>query len=106
MPAIESHYSRTQNRCKKYLRSDLTVSQLHKDYSKNFPENPVKYKMFSKMFNENFNYSFAHPRKDICATCTKFLADLNSAKLKNSEADIISLTRSKELHLRKAQVFF
>lgn len=106
LPAIESHYSRTQNKSKKYLPSDSSVATLHKNYSQQFPENPVSYSIFYKIFNEDFNYSFSHPKKDICTTCTKFLADINSAKVNNNESLLKQLTLQKELHLRKAQNFF
>lgn len=106
LPVIESHYSRSQNKYKKYLSSDLTVASLHKGYCTKYPEYPMKYRYFHKIFVNDFNYSFAHPKKDICTTCTKFMADLHSATFGKDENKIRLLKIQKELHLRKAQTFF
>ncbi|KAF2881554.1 hypothetical protein ILUMI_24613 [Ignelater luminosus] len=101
----ESHYSRTENRYKRYRASNMFISFLPKEYNKRHPDSQVKYAIFYRIFTEDYNFSFAHPRKDICTYCAKNNADLNSAKLKKDDALIKELTTSKELHPRRAQVF-
>lgn len=92
LPAIESHYSRTKNKHKRCLSSELSVAKLNRKYNEQFPDNTVSYAIFYKIFNDDFNYSFSHPKKDICTTCTKLLADINAAKLYNNDNSLKQLT--------------
>ncbi|KAF2891994.1 hypothetical protein ILUMI_14179 [Ignelater luminosus] len=41
LPTYESHYSRSQNRYRKYLSSHLTIAMLHRDYQQKYPDNTV-----------------------------------------------------------------
>ncbi|KAF2888073.1 hypothetical protein ILUMI_18100 [Ignelater luminosus] len=88
LPTNEFHYSQSQNRNRKYLSPHLTIAMLHRDYQ------------------QNQNFSFSYPRKDICTTCAKLAADINSATFKKDDSDVKKLNFQKELHLKKAQKFF
>lgn len=55
--------------------------------------------LFRKIFTEKFNIGFGYPRKDTCSTCDELTVKLNSAPTPE-------LVAEKELHLRKARVFY
>lgn len=106
LPARESHYSRTQNKLRKYLEADLSVAELHRRFLKeNRDETKISYEMFRRVFTEEFNISFGYPRKDICKTCTTLLVSLQQANLNSNDDKKNELKVQHELHLRKASVF-
>ncbi|KAK5648093.1 hypothetical protein RI129_002985 [Pyrocoelia pectoralis] len=94
LPCRESHYSRSQNKYRKYLPSECTVIDLHRKYSEDNPEYTISYGRFLKIFNEDYNISFGYPRKDICV------------KLQNDDQQVRELNLQKEIHIRKAEVFY
>lgn len=104
LPARESHYSRSQNRLKKYLDSHLSVAELHRRFTTQNGK-LITYEMFRKIFTEEYNISFGFPRKDICRVCTNMMVMSQKARLDKDENKEKSLKVSKELHLRKAEVF-
>lgn len=106
LPYRESHYSRSQNKLRRYLPAELSVTELLRRYTTLNPNHTISYFMFLKIFNEDFNYSFGSPRKDICVACSKFLADISSARIRANEKMVSELTTQRELHLRKAETFF
>lgn len=63
----------------------------------------VKYAYFSNYFASNFNISFAYPRSDTCQTCDELHKSIQNET--NGEKKS-SLNLEKEIHLRKAQVFY
>ncbi|KAF0749605.1 NAD-dependent protein deacetylase Sir2B-like [Aphis craccivora] len=63
----------------------------------------VKYPYFAKYFASNFNISFAYPRLDTYQTCDQLLKSIQNETNAEEKA---SLNVEKEVHLRKAQVFY
>nr|CAI5831975.1 unnamed protein product [Callosobruchus analis] len=74
LPARESHYTRSDNRNRKYLDPNLSITKLHENFNSQHPNDKISYGIFAKVFNEEFNISFAHPRKDICTPVQNFLS--------------------------------
>ncbi|GFN95968.1 hypothetical protein PoB_002247400 [Plakobranchus ocellatus] len=57
-----------------------------------------------KIFLEKFNISFGYPRKDTCSTCDALRVQLSSNTA--SVEELVQLNQERELHLRKARVFY
>lgn len=115
-PARESHYSRKDNNDVTYLSPDLSLSKIYNmylekhesDYSVARHLDPtakpiVKYAYFSNRFSTNFNIHFSSPRSDTCQTCDQIQ---NITKSETNEETINELKLEKEIHLRKAEVFY
>jgi len=116
-PKRSSHYSRYDNNNIKYLSSDLNVSKMYRlylqmhekdEYDKFEKGDPtckpiVKYKYYDKYFKDKFQLSFGYPRSDTCQTCDK-LKVMIDAELNPETKQHLQL--EKELHLRKAEVFY
>jgi hypothetical protein len=105
-PKRESHYSRTKQSTRHYLDGNLNISELHRQYVAMFPENIVSRAVFSQVFSYEFNICFAGPRSDICETCERFRTKIVAAKADHNATALIDLETQKELHLRKAEVFY
>ncbi|CAG9829796.1 unnamed protein product [Diabrotica balteata] len=105
LPARESHYSRSDNKLRKYLDSHLSVAKLHRNFLEKSQNEKVSYEMFRKIFTEEYNISFGFPRKDICKECTLFLARLQQAEVAHDKTSTQTLKVARELHIRKAEVF-
>ena len=105
--ARESHYSRTQNKHKKYLDASLSVAKLHRDFIEANPElrYACKYSLYYSIFNYEFNIGFGYPRSDICDLCEKLNVDVKRAQIASDERLQKKLTQKIELHHRKADVF-
>lgn len=121
-PKRQSHYSRSDNSNTRYLSPDLSVAKLYRMYLKKYESDfwaihntaqnegreitikpKVKYAYYANYFASNFNISFAYPRSDTCQTCDQLHKSIqNETNAKEKE----SLNLEKELHLRKAQVFY
>lgn len=71
-PKIESHFCR-QNTDREYLSSDLTLSKMHRMFSKEQSDGQtaVSFTYYSNIFREK-NLSFHHPKKDQCSLCNEF----------------------------------
>ena len=83
LPARESHYSRSQNRHKKYLDTRLSVSKMCRHF---IGENSdlrlkVKHCMHSKIFNFKFNLPFAFLRNNVGDKRKQLNVDLKEAEL-------------------------
>lgn len=115
-PSRESHYSSKDNNGVTYLSPDLTISKMYNMYLEKHESDYlvarrldqtikpiVKYSYFAHRFNTNFNIHFSSPRSDTCQTCDKFQ---NILKSETNEDAINELKLEKELHLRKAEVFY
>jgi len=63
----------------------------------------LKYAYFYNYFITNFNISLTHPRTDTCQTCDR-LKNIFENETNNEE--IASLNLEKEIHLRKAEIFY
>lgn len=108
LPTVVSHYSRTDNKHRKYLDADLSIAELHRRFIASNPDlkNVISYEKMRETFNFDFNLSFGVPRKDICNVCEKFKVEIESAKVNNDHVRVKQLNTEKELHQRKAEVFF
>lgn len=75
LPAVPSHYCRSQS-TRKYLPVDFrNLSFVYRLYSKNRnekKEKSVSEAVFRKIFQTKFNIGFHLPKKDKCVTCEKF----------------------------------
>lgn len=63
----------------------------------------VKYAYFANYFATNYNISLAYPRSDTCQTCDQLNKSIQN---KTNPEEKASLNLEKEIHLRKAQVFY
>ncbi|VVC89267.1 unnamed protein product [Leptidea sinapis] len=87
-PVMEAHYVRKSSR-KLYLESNLSISKMYSLYIDDVcPKNkiPVSEKTYRRIFCNEYNYSFFKPKKDLCATCSKYEQASDNEK-KNLEAD-------------------
>ncbi|CAG9793242.1 unnamed protein product [Diatraea saccharalis] len=84
LPSRKSHYTRNNNKPKKFLDSHLSINKLYNKFvSEVHPElkTKVSYEKFRQIFNQDFNISFGFPRKDICQVCEKLNMDIKSAEI-------------------------
>ena len=116
-PRRKSHYSRKDNLKHYYLSSDLNIKKMHSLYvQKHEPEEylraqagmEVKYKVsydfYYRFFTTNFsNISFGKPRSDTCQKCDILEKKMLEAQ---TEEEKKSLRIQKDLHLRKAELFY
>ena len=86
-PSRESHYSRQDNRTKKYLNEGLSIARMHRLYLQKYEpdrqeKQPPQLKewLYRKIFNEDFNISFGYPRSDTCETCDLLKTAIDSEK--------------------------
>lgn len=63
----------------------------------------ITYDFYYRYFTQNFNLSFGYPRTDTCGTCDVLHIQIEAA---STEEEKRRLTLQKELHLRKAQIFY
>lgn len=114
-PKQESHYSRNDSRVQ-YLSPELSIAKMYKMFLEKYDPNifelmkndknakpAVKYKFFCEYFNNNFNLSFGCPRSDTCQKCDHL------QNVIKSEIDLEAkhqLELEKEIHLKKAQIFY
>jgi len=76
-PQRKSHYSQKDNRKRKYLSENLSISRMYDLYlekyepqvSETAAKPQVKEWLYRKIFNEEFNLSFGYPRSDTCEKC-------------------------------------
>lgn len=106
-PARESHYSRSKNQSRKYLDSNLSISEMHRLLVKEYPnlERSAKYWLYEDLFNHEFNISFGHPRSDVCDTCEKLTADIAAVNRNKEKARAQQLKTEHEIHIRKGDAF-
>ena len=86
-PSQESHYSRHDNKKRRYLPETLSIARMHRLYLEKYEpeldegEKPhVKEWLYRKIFNEEFNYSFGYPRSDTCEKCDLLKVGIDSAQ--------------------------
>lgn len=99
-PAYQSHYSRTHTQ-KKYMSSDLSISQMYRlyvDYCKGKNIKPQKVSQYRQIFVEEFNLSFHQPKNDTCAKCDKLAMQLKCCE-NEIERTLIEDEKNKHLHL-------
>lgn len=106
-PQRKSHYSQKDNRKRRYLCENLSISRMYNLYlSKYEPQvsetgakPQAKEWIYRKIFNEEFNLSFGYPRSDTCETC-----DLLQVAIQSSKSDEEQEKCQKELakHQEKA----
>ena len=102
IPRDESHYGRKDTN-KEYLSSDLNYHSLHREFSRVYPNSPVKVDFFTRIFKENFsNLSFHKPRVDTCETCDKLAITLKRSKA-GTKKELIA-RRSLEAHHMEADL--
>ncbi|CAG4953463.1 unnamed protein product [Parnassius apollo] len=102
-PSRESHYSRSSNKHRKFLNSNLTIALLHLKFLTDYPEKT--YENVIEVFNTDYCYSFRQPCKCIYHTCEKLKVNTDAAEANNNEEEKTRLQKEKELHLRKAEIF-
>jgi len=122
-PKRQSHYSRLNNSNTRYLSPDLSVAKLYRLFLQKYEPDfwalynaelsegreiitmkpTVKYPYFAKYFASNFNISFAYPRSDTCQTCDQLYKSIQNETDPEAKA---SLDLEKEVHLKKAQIFY
>ena len=87
-PCRKSHYSQTDNRKRRYLSENLSISRMyllylekHEPQVKDSGDKPqVKEWLYRKIFNEEYNLSFGYPRSDTCETCDLLHVAIQASK--------------------------
>lgn len=100
-PAYQSHYTRSHNIDRKYLRPDLNVHKMLDLYVEECQKNNVpsiKLSYYRTIFNTRFNLHFHAPRKDTCKRCDAFNIRLEATAYEETKQQI---KRDRELHQRK-----
>ena len=96
-PKIESHYT-SKDTHRHYLNQSLSIKKMHQLYINQCAEiepsiKPVSEKKYREIFCQDFNLSFFHPKKDQCATCSRYKS-LKAEEKENFRAEY-------EAHLRR-----
>ncbi|RUS69503.1 hypothetical protein EGW08_022732 [Elysia chlorotica] len=99
----QSHYALSDTR-RLFLPEELNLTKMYNMYCEQFPHHPCSQESYrhEKIFTCKFNIAFGYPRKDTCSTCDKVNVDIQAA----SPEQLSTLIQNKELHLRKARVFY
>ena len=88
-PSQESHYSRSNNKMRKYLPEGLSIAQKYQQYVEKYEYDPgnsngeqpqVKEYLYRKIFNEEFNFGFGYPRSDTCEKCDLLKVSIDAAE--------------------------
>ena len=106
LPSRESHYSRNDNRKRKYLADGLSIARMYRLYLEKYEPNiegrpQVKEWLYRKIFNEEFNISFGYPRSDTCERCDLLKVAIDSAQT-DDERSILQ-TELADHHEKAAQ---
>ena len=87
-PSQESHYSRSNNKMRKYSPEGLSIAQMYRQYVEKYEYDPgnsngkqpqVKEYLYRKIFNEEFNFGFGYPRSDTCEKCDLLKVSIDAA---------------------------
>ena len=88
-PCRESHYSRSDNKGRKYLPEGLSIARMYLLYLEKYDPDlkeedqpQVKEWLYRKIFNEEYNISFGYPRSDTCEKC-----DLLKVAIDNEQSE-------------------
>lgn len=115
-PRCVSHYSRNDNREKRYLSPELSVKKMYRMYLEKYENDflerksrgeqikpVIKYDFYTQYFNTNFNLSFATPKSYTCQTFDRLQNLINAEK-----NDLIKtqLQQEKQVHIDKAALFY
>ena len=109
-----SHYSRKKS-SRLYLPETLNITKMFNLFCEQHPGVTLLNESYRIIFNENFNISFGYPRSDTCSACDEFQAKISSIDSQllaryGDEADLqaqkAKLSAEKELHQRKAEIFY
>lgn len=88
-PSQESHYSRSNNKMRRYLPEGLSIAQMYVEKYEYDPGNSngkqpqVKEYLYRKIFNEEFNFGFGYPRSDTCEKCDLLKVSIDAAESAN-----------------------
>lgn len=102
LEAVESHYVRGRSTVQ-YLSSELNIKKLHKLYSDNAQNVPVRYEIFRRIFNRYFNLSFKSPAPDACSKCIQ-LKEVIKRELDTGKKQL--LKAQLRIHKLKAKCFY
>ena len=93
-PAQESHYSRQDNRRRKYLPETLSIARMYRMFLEKYEpeqehEKPrVKEWLYRKIFNEEYNIGFGYPRSDTCEKCDMLKVGSDNATTEEERSEI------------------
>ncbi|CAG9832472.1 unnamed protein product [Diabrotica balteata] len=102
-PSYQSHYTRKNNPCRKYLNPGLTIRKMYDLYKEKCDINmtePKKLKYYNKVFNTKFNLHFKMPHQDTCKTCDDLNLKIQGAGDENARK---GFEIQREVHQRKAE---
>lgn len=102
LKALESHYVRGRSTVQ-YLSSDLTIKKLHRLYSDDAHNVPVRYEFFRRIFNKYFNLSFKSPATDACSKCIQLKESIQKERDTAKKQLLIAELR---IHKLKAKWFY
>lgn len=103
-PAI-SHYRRQHAPNRLYLPSDLTIRDMHENFTTAHPNVPVSYEVYRKIVSKDMNISFTKLGNEECEKCESF--ELHNENHRKETADQnVDCDTCKEwtLHLNKANI--
>jgi hypothetical protein len=66
-----SHYRRVHAPLRRYLPSDITLKDMHSDYTEKYPDTPCSYQYYCNVVKEE-NISFANLGNEECESCAAF----------------------------------
>ena len=105
-PSRESHYSRQNNKNRKYLPEGLSIARMYRLYIEKYETDleggqkpTVKEWLYRKIFTEEFNISFGYPRSDTCETCDLLKVAIDAAP---TEEECTKLQTELATHHEKA----
>lgn len=95
-PCRESHYSRHDNRQRKYLPDGLSIARMYRLYLEKYEPDleeregqpQVKEWLYRKIFNEEFNIGFGYPRSDTCERCDLLKVAIESAQTEEERSGL------------------
>lgn len=87
IPKYVSHYSRKDQKSRRYIHNDLTVRKLYEIYvekSNAANRQPVSFSAFSAIERHEFNMSRHPPLKDTCNQCDVWKTKVDAARKSNN----------------------
>ena len=123
-PYKVEHYTKSGNK-KRYLSGELSVLKMYELFlEKHRPEHyqhvnsgtniktidcDVKYSFYLDYYRRNYNYKFGRPRTDVCVTCARLSAKIeteeNPTLLKNYKTELdVHKTRAKSFYTKLTNV--
>ncbi|KAK3887881.1 hypothetical protein Pcinc_008031 [Petrolisthes cinctipes] len=98
LPTVTSHYTRAKSPHRRYLSTEMSLSQMYEQYCMWMDEHHrgvevVKNSYYNKVFNTRFNLGFAPVKMDTCNTCDRLGASIMKLSGDESRSDELESVR-------------